>query len=264
MIKNIIQKIRLFSNKGKESYLLFYKLLGFCPADIGYYQLAIRHKSVPIRTEDNRLLSNERLEFLGDAVLNSVVSDILYHRYEDKQEGFLTGIRSRIVSRDSLNHIAIKLGLDKMVVASRHVNLHATNDIYGNALEAVVGAVYLDQGYDICKAFVEDRLLLHFVDWDVVVENEVNYKSKLLEWCHRNHIEPEFVLLEEQVTKNKHTFRTSLVICHKVICEATGSNKKESQQKASEIAYHKIISNENFLQELLQEVSPLLVEVINQ
>lgn len=254
MIKNILRKIRLISNARKEPYFLFYKVLGFYPDKIEYYQLAVRHKSVSIPTEHGHNLSNERLEFLGDAVLNSVVTDILYRRYENQREGFLTNTRSKIVKRDSLNQLAVEIGLDKLVKVTKYVNTHTNNNIYGNALEALMGAIYLDYGYKKCKSFVEQRLIRSFGDLDKVAENEVNFKSKLIEWCQKNRVEPEFVLINEILSSsNKHIFETSLIISGKFICQATGASKKESQQNASRIAFQLMASKPDFLKELKSE-----------
>jgi len=254
VIKYILRKIRLVSNARKEPYFLFYKVLGFYPDKIEYYQLAVRHKSVSIPTENGHLLSNERLEFLGDAVLNSVVTDILYRRYENQREGFLTNTRSKIVKRDSLNQLAVEIGLDKLVKVTKYVDAHTNNNIYGNALEALMGAIYLDYGYKQCKLFVEKRLISNFVNLDQVAENEVNFKSKLIEWCQKNRLQSEFVLLGEILSKsNKHEFLSQLSIQGQTICEASGANKKESQQNASRIAYQMIQSNPNFLQEIIKE-----------
>lgn len=261
MIKNIIRKIRLFSNKKKEPYLLFYNLLGFYPDNIDYYQLALHHKSLPIKTSDGQELTNERLEFLGDSILSSIVTDIVYHRFTTEQEGFLTQMRARIVNRESLNQLALELGLDKIVVATKYVNKNATNDIYGNALEALMGAIYLDRGYPKTKKFVEEHLFSHFINWDEMLEREINYKSRIFEWCHKHRLEPEFVLLNEVVDRNKHTFHTRLLIRDKVICEATGSSKKESQQNASRIAYEKFSEDPHLVEELLtdnEEPSPTI------
>jgi len=256
VIKTILRKIRLLSNARKEPYFLFYKVLGFYPDKIAYYQLAVRHKSVSIPTDSGHNLSNERLEFLGDAVLNSVVTDILYRRYEEEREGFLTNTRSKIVKRDSLNKLAVEIGLDKLVIVTKYVNSHTNNNIYGNALEALMGAIYLDYGYKQCKKFVEQRLILSFVNLDKVAENEVNFKSKLIEWCQKNRIQPEFILVDEILSKsNKHLFKSQLIIQGKIVCEATGASKKESQQNASRIADEMIQSNPHFLKEILQEIS---------
>ncbi len=251
MIKNILRKIRLFSNARKEPYLLFHKVLGFYPDNIQYYQLAVHHKSVSILAENGKQLSNERLEFLGDAVLNSVVTDILYRRYTDKQEGFLTSTRSKIVKRDSLNHFAREIGLDKLVKVTKYVNDNTNNNIYGNAFEAIMGAIYLDYGYKQCKRFVENRLFKTLIDLDKLAEDEVNFKSKLIEWCQKYRLQPDFVLVEEVLNGlNKHVFTTCLTIEKTVICEATGSSKKESQQNVSQKALQLIHNNPAFLMEL--------------
>lgn len=257
MIKNILRKIRLLSKTRKEPYLLFRKVLGFYPDKIEYYQLAVRHKSVSIPTESGHNLSNERLEFLGDAVLNSVITDILYRRYETQREGFLTNTRSKIVKRDSLNRLAVEIGLDKLVKVTKYVNAHTNNNIYGNALEALMGAIYLDYGYKKCKIFVEERLLSTFVDLDKVAENEVNFKSKLIEWCQKNRLEPSFILLSETLNNvNKHVFETRLTINGKALCDALGTSKKESQQHASRVAIELIQSNPDLLNQLRAEPHP--------
>ena len=251
MIKNIIRKIRLISNARKEPYFLFHNVLGFYPDKIEYYQLAVRHKSLSIPTENGHSLSNERLEFLGDAVLNSVVTDILYRRFENQREGFLTNTRSKIVKRDSLNQLAIEIGLDKLVMVTKYVNANTNNNIYGNALEALMGAIYLDYGYKQCKIFVETKLLNSFANLDKITENEENYKSKLIEWCQKNKLESEFILVQDTLhSANKHEFLTCLTIQGQSICESIGSSKKESQQNVSRIAYEMIQSNKNFLKEL--------------
>ena len=257
MIKNLIRKIRLISNARKEPYFLFYPVLGFYPDKIEYYQLAVRHKSVSIPTENGQSLSNERLEFLGDAVLNSVVTDILYRRFENQREGFLTNTRSKIVKRESLNQLAIEIGLDKLVVMTKYLNANTTNNnIYGNALEALMGAIYLDYGYKQCKQFVENRLLKNFMDLDKVTENEVNFKSKLIEWCQKNRFESEFVMVSDTLkSANKHEFLSQLLIQGIVICEATGNSKKDSQQNASKIAYQLIDRNDKFLKELKEKIA---------
>ena len=153
MFKYLLRKIRLLSNARKEPYLQFYHILGFYPDKINYYQLALRHRSMTRSSPSGHFLSNERLEFLGDAVLNSVVTDILFTRYDRQREGFLTNTRSKLVKRDFLNQLALEMGLDKLVVKSRHIANSSNSNIYGNAFEALIGAIYLDQGYKQCKRF---------------------------------------------------------------------------------------------------------------
>ncbi|MDD4488931.1 MAG: ribonuclease III [Paludibacter sp.] len=226
----------------------FYHILGFYPDKIDYYQLALRHRSLTRSSASGHFLSNERLEFLGDAVLNSVVTDILFTRYDRQREGFLTNTRSKLVKRDFLNQLALEMGLDRMVVKSRHIANSLNSNIYGNAFEALIGAIYLDQGYKQCKRFVEKRLFKTFIDLDKVVVDEKNYKSKIIEYCQKYHFKYEFVLLEEEVlSANAHVFHTSLIIDGKNICEASGASKKESQQNASYKAYCILQENPGFI-----------------
>lgn len=250
--KSIILRTRLFSKSRKEPYLLFYKVLGFYPYKIEYYKLAVRHSSLPIVTDDGLMLSNERLEFLGDAVLNSVVTDILYRRYENEREGFLTNTRSKIVKRESLNRLACEIGLDKLVIISKHVSSIGNTNIYGNALEALMGAIYLDYGYKQCKLFVEKRLFKHFLDIEKIVANEGNYKSTIIEWSQKMRLEIEFVLINEYNDKSeRHVFESNLLIAGNFICSGTGYSKKASQQNASAKALD-IIHNEPNFCEMLQ------------
>ncbi|MBP1675634.1 MAG: ribonuclease [Bacteroidetes bacterium] len=253
MIKYLIRRLRLFSKSRKEPYLLFHKVLGFFPDNIEYYQLAVRHRSVSVRTADGNMLSNERLEFLGDAVLNSVVTDILYRRYENEREGFLTNTRSKIVKRDSLNQLAVEIGLDKLMLTSKHVSFTSNNNICGNALEALMGAIYLDYGYKKCKWFVEHQLLKNHMDIDKIACDEVNFKSKIIEWSQKHRLPLEFVLVKEELDAgNKHTFLMRLTISGMNICEATGSSKKESHQNVSYKALQIIEANPHFIQEIIQ------------
>lgn len=251
MIKKIIGILRLFSKSRKEPYFTFFNILGFYPDKIDYYQLAMRHKSVSISTDTGHLLSNERLEFLGDAVLNSVVTDILYRRYHNRREGFLTDTRSKIVKRDSLNQLAIEIGLDKLIQVSKHVNSNTNKNIYGNALEALMGAIYLDFGYKKCKKFVEERLLKAFVNLDELAKQDMNFKSILIEWCQKHRLQIEFVLINESVERhNKHIFDMQLIIDGQDICRGKGLSKKESQQNASFHALQIINSSPRFIEEL--------------
>jgi len=253
VLRNFFVRIRLFSKVRKEPYLLFYNVLGFYPDHLSYYQLAVRHRSVAITRQDGSTLSNERLEFLGDAVLNSVVTDILYHRYENQREGFLTNTRSKIVKRESLNQLAIEIGLDKLILSTKYVNAHTNNNIYGNAFEALIGAIYLDYGYKQCKNFVERRLFRTFIDLDKVAEDEANFKSKLIEWCQKYYVVPEFVLADDALdTTNKHIFTTQLFVNGVFVCEATGLSKKESHQKASRLAFQQFEKQPDLVKQILQ------------
>ncbi len=226
----------------KESYLQLYRILGFYPDTIAYYQLALRHRSSTPHTATGRRLSNERLEFLGDAVLNSVVTDILFNHYTHQQEGFLTNTRSKVVSRDFLNKLAVEMGLDKLVVTSSTLDNSQHRNIYGNAFEALMGAIYLDYGYKKCKRFVQKRIFSRLVNLDRVATNEQNYKSRIIELCQKKRLSYEFELVEDRLeTPNRHLFTTRLVVDGKVIAEATGRSKKSSQQQAALLAYEHIV-----------------------
>ncbi len=232
MFTYLQKKLRLLSNYRKEPYLQFYHIIGFYPDDISLYQLALRHKSV-VRSSKTRM-SNERLEFLGDAIFNSIITDILFKRYEHKREGFLTNTRSKLVKRDFLNQLALDLGLDELLQVSSSISLNKNSNLYGNAFEALIGAIYLDQGYRKCKAFVEKRLLNTFIDIEQVVDDETNHKSILIEYCQKYQLDYEYILLKEEISPdNIHIFHTEVKIEGKSIAVASGYSKKESQQNAS-------------------------------
>lgn len=244
MLKNkLSQKIRLLSNIRKEPYLSFYKILGFYPDNISYYQLAVRHRSVAVPIKKGVLLSNERLEFLGDAVLSSAVADILYHQFEDKDEGFLTDARSKVVNRDVLNQMAFAIGLDKLLVYSKSLIFPEKSSIYGNALEALIGAIYLDYGYDKCKYFVKNKLFTKKYSIEKLISSKINFKSEIIEWSQKKQIDIKFDTHETEY--GSYSFKTILYIKDKAICEGFGNNKKESQQNASKKAYKMINKNQN-------------------
>ena len=181
MLRNQIDKIRLLFRKDKESYFCFYKILGFYPRNIQLYQQALLHKSTSIRSEKGRPLNNERLEFLGDAILDAIVGDIGYKHFEGRREGFLTNTRSKIVQRETLNKLAVEIGLDKLVKYSTRSSSH-NSYMYGNAFDAFIGAIYLDKGYERCKRFMEAKIFKNYIDLDKMSCKEVNLQSQLMEW----------------------------------------------------------------------------------
>lgn len=251
MFKTLFHKIRLFSRKRKEPYSHYYKILGFCPNNISIYEQAFLHRSSSVRTEQGKWINNERLEFLGDAVFDSIVADLLFTKFENKKEGFLTNTRSKIVQRENLNKLAVQLGLDKLIVSAAHSSSH-NSYICGNAFEAFIGAIYLDQGYDVCKQFVENRVIEPFVDLKKIVYKEVNFKSKLIEWAQKQKIEIEFALIESFIDEqNNPVFQSQALICGLSGGVGIGYSKKESQQNAAKMALAKIKGDKEFLQELI-------------
>ncbi len=248
MFTRLYKKIRLLKNKGKEPYLSLYKLLGFYPNDPGIYEQAFLHKSSSIEAGDGRWLNNERLEFLGDAILDAIIADILYKHFQNRREGFLTNTRSKIVQRENLNHIAIKLGLQKMVIYSAKLNSH-NNHLYGNALEALIGAVYLDQGYRKCYQFVEEVIIRKYINLDQIAKKEVNFKSSLIEWSQKNKLEITFELIESFMDNDGNpVFQTGVLLLDNQIGVGIGYSKKESQQNAAKMAIKKLRTDKEFQQ----------------
>ena len=240
MLRNQINKIRLLFRKDRESYLCFYRILGFYPRDIRIYEQALLHKSSAVRSEMGRLLNNERLEFLGDAILDAIVGDIVYKRFEGKREGFLTNTRSKIVQRETLNKLAVEIGLDKLVKYSTRSSSH-NSYVYGNAFEAFIGAIYLDQGYDRCKQFMEEKIFKNYIDLDKMARKEVNFKAKLIEWSQKNKMEVSFELIEQFLDHDSNpVFQTEVRIEGLPAGTGTGYSKKESQQNAAQMAIKKV------------------------
>lgn len=246
MFSNITDKIRLLFRKDKESYLCFYKILGFYPRNIEIYQQALLHKSSSVKTK-GRLLNNERLEFLGDAILDAIVADIVYKRFEGKREGFLTNTRSKIVQRETLNHVAVQIGLDKLIKYTTRQSSH-NSYMCGNAFEALIGAIYLDRGYRACKKFMEERIISQYLNLDKISRKEVNFKSKLIEWSQKNKFEIAFNLLDQSLDKEQNpVFETQITVENIPAGSGKGYSKKESQQEAAHETLNKIKADPQFI-----------------
>lgn len=246
MFSNILDKIRLLFRKEKESYLCFYKILGFYPRHIEIYQQALLHKSSSVKTK-GRLLNNERLEFLGDAILDAVVADIVYKRFEGKREGFLTNTRSKVVQRETLNRIAVQIGLDKLIKYTTRQSSH-NSYMCGNAFEALVGAIYLDRGYETCKYFMEERIIKPYLNLEKLSRKEVNFKSKLIEWGQKNKFLIEFNLLEQSLDEELNPIFETQVMIEKIPAgQGKGYSKKESQQEAAHVTLDKIKNDPQFI-----------------
>ena len=230
---NIIDRIRLPFRKEKELFSALYNIMGFYPHNIALYKQALLHKSVGRKNEKGRPLNNERLEFLGDAVLDAVVGDIVYRHFEGKREGFLTNTRSKLVSRETLGKLSQEMGIPQLIRSAGHSNSH-NSYMNGNAFEALVGAIYLDRGYAACMRFMERRILAQLINIDKVAYKEVNFKSKLLEWSQKNRVKMEFRDLDQSRDENNSpVFTTQVFIEGLEGSKGVGYSKKESQQKAS-------------------------------
>ena len=240
MLNNFIDRIKLSFRKDKELYFSLYEILGFYPHDISYYKMALMHKSIMHRNSKGKPVNNERLEFLGDAVLDAVVGDIVYQHFPGKREGFLTNTRSKLVQRDTLNKLAQEMGINQLVLSNGHSSSH-NSYMGGNAFEALVGAIYLDRGYDACMKFMQKRILAKMINIDKVAYKEVNFKSKLIEWSQKNKMEVSFELIEQFLDEEYNPmFHTEVRIEGISAGTGTGYSKKESQQNAAQMALKKI------------------------
>ena len=247
MFSNITDKIRLLFRKDKEPYLCFYKMLGFYPRNIEIYQQALLHKSSSIKAGKGRLLNNERLEFLGDAILDAIVADIVYKKFEGKREGFLTNTRSKIVQRETLNRVAVEIGLDKLIKYTTRQSSH-NSYMCGNAFEALIGAIYLDRGYRACKKFLEERIINPYLNLENISRKEVNFKSKLIEWSQKNKFCVEFNLIEQSLDSDQNPiFETQITVENIPAGTGKGYSKKESQQEAAHATLTKIKGDPQFI-----------------
>ncbi len=247
MLNNFIDRIKLSFRKDKELYLSLYDILGFYPHDISYYKLALMHKSIMHRNAKGKPVNNERLEFLGDAVLDAVVGDIVYQHFPGKREGFLTNTRSKLVQRDTLNKLAQEMGINQLILSNGHSSSH-NSYMGGNAFEALVGAVYLDRGYNACMYFMQKRILAQMINIDKVAYKEVNFKSKLIEWSQKNRVKLDFVMLDQQKDNNGSPVFTYQAVMEGVEGGAgNGYSKKESQQVASKLTLERLRKEPQFI-----------------
>lgn len=247
MLNDIIDRVRLPFRKDRELYSSLQQIIGFYPRDISLYKLALMHKSMFRRNEKGRPLNNERLEFLGDAILDAAAGDIVYRHFPGKREGFLTNTRSKLVQRETLNRLAQDMGLTQLILSNGRTQSH-NSYMGGNAFEALVGAIYLDRGYDACMRFMQQRILREMINIDKVAYKEVNFKSKLIEWSQKNRVKLDFKLLSQEKDKTgspvfKYTVRIEGIEGN----TGTGYSKKESQQMASKLTLARLRREPQFI-----------------
>jgi len=220
---------KLYLSPNRKYVKVLKNLLGFVPGNLSLYKLAFRHKSVAQNIKKGVKNSNERLEFLGDAVLGSVVAEVLFKLYPYEDEGFLTELRSKIVSRNNLNQLARKLGFDKLIeYDSRMLNSSRQGSLLGDAFEALIGAVYLDKGYDFTRSFLVNHIIKAHVDIHTLELTETNFKSKLIEWCQRHGKDITFYLVGNLDGENSKLFTVQAIIDGEVM----GQGKEFSKKKA--------------------------------
>lgn len=217
----------------REFYDHLQEILGIFPRNIEIYKLAVVHKSASVVLPRGKRVNNERLEYLGDAVLDAIVADYLFSEYPNQKEGFLTKMRSKIVSRTSLNQLAIDMGLDKIIV--KQTNLQNTQkNIYGNALEAIIGAMFIDQGYQFTSDCVINSILEKYIDLDNLQTIETDYKSRIIEFAQKNRLTLQFQVQDNETANgNSPHFTASIIMNDQLLGEGHGSSKKEAEQNAA-------------------------------
>lgn len=240
MIRNIAQQIKLFSSPRKEFYLFLKSLFNITPNNIRLYETALIHRSASKTDSQGNWVNNERLEYLGDAILGAVIAEFLYNRFPNMDEGFLTQMRSKLVNRSFLTELTFQIGLNYYIQSNTN-NTGENSHIYGDALEAIIGALYLDKGYQVTRHFIIRKLLLQQVNLDKVQHTNTNYKSQLIEWSQKHKKEINFETEEQTSDDNKQPFFISTVLIEdEVIGKGQGGSKKESQQNASRAALVKL------------------------
>ena len=233
MIDFILRPIRRNFGKDKMFYRAIDDMFGFIPHNIELYKLALIHKSASVVLENGQHINNERLEFLGDAIIESVSSDYLFIEFPDKNEGFLTQLRSRMVSRQALNGVAKRLGLDDYVITSASSST-SQKHIYGDAFEAMMGAIYLDQGYDFVNRLLINKIFTHYLKPESLAESETDFKSRLIEWCQKNHHSIHFATSHDKTYSTTHPFFYSKVLIDNIeVGHGAGESKKEAEQRAA-------------------------------
>lgn len=232
---SLLAHIRSLFSSDRKFIASLRNLLGFTPGNLAVYHLAFRHRSTAAEHPSGIRLSNERLEYLGDAVLGAVIAELLFKKFPFKEEGFLTEMRSRIVNRENLNRLALKLGINQFMEAS--IDPGAKNrSAYGDAFEALIGAVYIDRGYEVTRRLILRRFIRHHVDLEEIEQADTNYKSRLINWAQRERHTVEFELLEEVDNGGKRLLRVRLLVDGNEVSRGEDWSKKRAEQIAAERA----------------------------
>ncbi len=234
-----IRKIFAKSSRSQEDGIFFSdmeKILGFKPVTIGFYEKAFTHRSLNKVDDHGNPINYERLEFLGDAMLSSVIAAYLFNEAPMGNEGYLTKMRSKIVSREHLNELGRDLDLIRFI-ESKVPTAHFGENIHGNVFEALVGAIYLDQGYTACEKFIQHRVIKPYVDISRLEGKVISYKSLLIEWCQKEKKAFHYDVFEDNGIGGERMFGVRLSIDHKVIAKARAASKKKAEEKASQRAY---------------------------
>lgn len=216
------------------------KLLGFRPVNLRLYEMAFIHRSATYTLPDGIRINNERLEYLGDAIIDSILSDYLFRLYPEATEGFLTKTRARIVNREILNQLGLSMGLNRLIISNLAPS-DSPRNLYGNAVEALTGALFIDTGYNRTRKFMIERVLKKHLNLNKVLAAETDYKSLILEYCQKNKQKLNFTSREKPSGTNGHPlFTVTLEINNEVVSQGEGATKKEAEQEASLAALNKL------------------------
>jgi ribonuclease III len=216
------------------------KILGFKPGNLRLYEIAFIHRSASFTLPDGKRVNNERLEYLGDAILDAILSDFLFEKFPDASEGFMTKIRARIVNGEVLNQLALSMGIDKIMVSNISSNDTSCN-LYGDAFEALMSAVFIDKGFRKTKKFFIKNVFNKYLDLDQIINTDTDYKSLVFEWVQKNKANLIFTYNEEyNFDKKKSVFSTTLFINKEEFAKGQGASKKEAEQEASSLAWKRI------------------------
>jgi ribonuclease-3 len=219
------------------------RLLGFRPRKLRLYEMAFIHRSASYILPDGTRINNERLEYLGDAIIDSIISDYLFHLYPDASEGLLTKTRARIVNRETLNELGVSMGLDKLIV-SHLAPTDSPRNLYGNAVEAFVGALFIDKGFERTRRFFIEKALIKNLDLKALLDSETDYKSLIMEYCQKKRQKIHYTFHEKNGAGNHPLFLVTLEINGKVAGQGEGPTKKEAEQDASMVAWNMVNSRE--------------------
>lgn len=242
MIKTIIPLFKSKTPSDKQFISSIKNILGITPKNISIYKQAFIHSS---KSSKNSVANynNERLEFLGDAVLGSIVGDYLFKKFPNKDEGFLTQLRSKIVNRQHLHNLAIKFGIDSLLLANLTKEDKIKTSAYGDAFEALIGAIYLDRGYEVTRKFVVSSILKYHVDVELLMNTETDFKSQLQIYCQKNKKELVYKVIAEEQKGAKKYFKVQILIDDKEYETFEHFSKKIAEQKAAELTFIKIKEN---------------------
>ena len=223
-------------DKGRDFFLEVKKLIGFTPLDLSIYKMAFTHRSLNLKNSTGVAVNYERLEFLGDAMLDAVISKYLYDKVPQGDEGYLTKMRSKIVSREHLNELGKELDLIKLL-KSRIPKANFGNNVHGNLFEALVGAIFLDRGYNDCKSFIDQNVIIPHVDIETLESKVISYKCLFIEWCQKEKKIFNYNVYEDTGNEDIRHFSVKLYIDDKIIAKARATSKKKAEEKVSKRAF---------------------------